>query len=396
MKISVLGQGYVGLPLSLSAASTGYYVFGIDSDHKKIKALKEGKALIEDVDEKLLRDALKSGHFHPTSDSIHIQDSNIVIICVPTPLNKERKPDLSYLVNATSEIGRNLKPGTLVIFESTIEPGTTRNVLLPILIKESGLKASDFDLAFSPERVDPTNKNWNIKNTPKIVSGLTEKSANRAKKFYDSFIKSTYICSSLEVAETAKLLENSFRLVNISLINEISIYCHKIGISVSEVIDVAASKPYGFMPFYPSLGAGGHCIPVDPVYLSNAASREGVSTSLIDLAVEINLKMSDYFVARAVEMIGGLEKKRILVIGVAYKPNISDVRDTPAESLISKLENAGAKVFWHDDLVREWNGGRSVPLTSDFDLAILCANHDYLNLKEIENVPLLNTRGSTK
>jgi UDP-N-acetyl-D-glucosamine dehydrogenase len=394
MKISVLGQGYVGLPLSLLAASAGHYVFGIDSNHQKIEALKKGNSFIEDIGDKELYKALKSGNFVPSSDFSNIRDSNVVVVCVPTPLNKERKPDLSYLENATSEIGRNLKPGTLVIFESTIEPSTTRNILLPLLIKESGLKASDFDLAFSPERVDPTNKNWGIRNTPKIVSGFTERAANEAQKFYDSFIESTYICSSLEVAETAKLLENSFRLVNISLINEIAIYCNKIGINVSEVVNAAATKPYGFMPFYSSLGAGGHCIPVDPVYLSHAAMREGVSTSLVDLAVEINLKMSDYFVARAIEMTGGLKKKRILVIGVAYKSNISDVRDTPAESLISKLRSEGAEVSWHDDLVRDWNGEKSIDLKPGFDLAIIASPHAYLDLKKLGNTLVLDTRGS--
>jgi UDP-N-acetyl-D-glucosamine dehydrogenase len=394
MKISVLGQGYVGLPLSLMAASAGHYVFGIDSNHQKIEALKKGNSFIEDISDKELYEALESGNFVPSSDFSNIRDSNIIVVCVPTPLDKKRKPDLSYLVNATSEIGRNLKPGTLVIFESTIEPGTTRNILLPLLIKESGLKASDFDLAFSPERVDPTNKNWSIRNTPKIVSGFTEKAANEAKKFYDSFIESTHICSSLEVAETAKLLENSFRLVNISLINEISIYCNKIGINVSEVVNVAATKPYGFMPFYPSLGAGGHCIPVDPVYFSHAAKREGVSASLVDLAVEINLKMSDYFVARAIEMTGGLKKKRVLVIGVAYKPNISDVRDTPAESLISKLRSEGAEVSWHDDLVRDWNGEKSIDLKPGFDLAIIASPHAYLDLKKLGDTLVLDTRGS--
>jgi UDP-N-acetyl-D-glucosamine dehydrogenase len=394
MKISVLGQGYVGLPLSLMAASAGHYVFGIDSNHQKIEAIKKGNSYIEDISDKELYEALESGNFVPSSDFSNIRDSNIIVVCVPTPLDKKRKPDLSYLVNATSEIGRNLKSGTLVIFESTIEPGTTRNILLPLLIKESGLKASDFDLAFSPERVDPTNKNWSIRNTPKIVSGFTEKAANEAKKFYDSFIESTHICSSLEVAETAKLLENSFRLVNISLINEISIYCNKIGINVSEVVNVAATKPYGFMPFHSSLGAGGHCIPVDPVYLSHAAKREGVSTSLVDLAVEINLKMSDYFVARAIEMTGGLKKKRILVIGVAYKPNISDVRDTPAESLISKLRSEGAEVAWHDDLVRDWNGEKSIDLKPGFDLAIIASPHAYLDLKKLGDTLVLDTRGS--
>ena len=394
MKISVIGQGYVGLPLSIEAANVGYSVIGIDTNVSKIESLRSGKSFIEGVSDKTLCEALETKKYIPSTDFKDISSSKIIVICVPTPLSEEQKPDLSFLLSATSEIGKNLRSGTLVIFESTIEPGTTRQLLLPLLVKESGLLESDFGLAFSPERIDPANKNWNLRNTPKIISALTEKAAMDAKIFYDEFIESTYICSSLEVAETAKLLENSFRLVNISYVNELSLYCNKIGVNINEVIAAAATKPYGFMPFYPSLGVGGHCIPVDPVYLADAAKKVGAPTRFIDLAVLINNEMPEYYVKRAIEIIGKLNEKKVLVIGVSYKPNVADVRETPVEDLIVRLEQKGAKVYWHDDLVKVWNGNTSVPLSSDFDLAILCTPHDYLNLAKIGNVPILNTRGS--
>jgi UDP-N-acetyl-D-glucosamine dehydrogenase len=278
--------------------------------------------------------------------------------------------------------------------ESTIEPGTCRNILLPILLEESGLKLGDFELAYSPERIDPTSKKWCITNTPKLVAGLTEISTNRARDFYGKFIELITICSSLEIAETAKLLENSFRLVNISFINELAIFCQKIGIDISEVISAAATKPYGFMPFYPSIGVGGHCIPVDPIYLANAAKAVGAPSRFIELADQINQEMPGYFVGRAEEKLGGLKAKKVLVVGVSYKPNVADVRESPVKALITGLKQKGAQVFWHDDLVKEWNGEKSVTLSSDFDLAIIATPHDYIDLTKLGNVPILNTRGS--
>jgi UDP-N-acetyl-D-glucosamine dehydrogenase len=298
------------------------------------------------------------------------------------------------LINATKNVGSNLKANTLVIVESTIEPGTCRNVILPILLKESELKLGDFDLAFSPERIDPTNKKWGISNTPKLVAGFTDDAAKRAGEFYGKFIEFITTCSSLEIAETAKLLENSFRLVNISFINELAIFCQKIGIDVSEVISAAATKPYGFMPFYPSVGVGGHCIPVDPIYLANAAKAVGAPSRLIELADQVNQEMPGYFVGRAEEKLGSLKAKKVLVVGVSYKPNVADVRESPVKALITGLDQKGAHVFWHDDLVKDWNGEESVALSSDFDLAILATPHDYLDLTKLGDVPILNTRGS--
>jgi UDP-N-acetyl-D-glucosamine dehydrogenase len=238
------------------------------------------------------------------------------------------------------------------------------------------------------------NLHWKIKNTPKIVAGMTSEAKNLAVKFYSEFIDEVIECESIEVAETAKLLENSFRFINISFINELSIFCQKLGINLNEVVNAAATKPYGFMPFYPSIGIGGHCIPVDPLYLANKAREIGAPTRFIDLADQINQEMPGYFVGRSEEKIGGLKGKKVLVIGVSYKPNVADVRETPVEALILGLKNKGAEVFWHDDLVKEWNAEKSVALSNEYDLAIIATPHDYLDLSKLGNVPILNTRGS--
>ena len=394
MKVTVIGQGYVGLPLAIASAEAGFTVFGLDNNIEKISVLKSGKSIIEDLSDDVIKKSLNSNLYAPTTDQNVISDSDVVLICVPTPLSNEHKPDLAALISATTTVGKNLKVGALVIVESTIEPGTCRNILLPILLKESGLKLGDFELAYSPERIDPTNKKWGISNTPKLLAGLTANAANRAKLFYGKFINSITICSSLEIAETAKLLENSFRLVNISFINELAIFCHKIGIDIGEVISAAATKPYGFMPFYPSVGVGGHCIPVDPIYLANAAKAVGAPSRFIELADQINQEMPGYFVGRAEGKLGGLKNKRVLVVGVSYKPNVADVRESPVAALITGLKQKGAQVSWHDDLVKAWNGEKSVTLSSNFDLAIIATPHDYLDLTKLENVPILNTRGS--
>lgn len=395
MQITVVGQGYVGLPLAITASESGYTVYGLDSNDEKVALLKSGKSIIEDLSDEVVKKSVDSKKYLPTVDQSVISDSAVVLICVPTPLSNEHQPDLDALSSATATVGKNLKAGALVIVESTIEPGTCRNILLSILLKESGLKPGEFELAYSPERIDPTNKKWGISNTPKLVAGLTENAAKRAGEFYGKFIDSITTCTSLEIAETAKLLENSFRLVNISFINELAIFCQKIGIDVIEVISAAATKPYGFMPFYPSIGAGGHCIPVDPIYLANAAKVVGVPSRFIELADQINQEMPGYFVGRAEEKIGGLQAKKVLVVGVSYKPNVADVRESPVGSLITGLKQKGAQVSWHDDLVKVWNGEESVALSRDFDLAIIATPHDYLDLLKLGNVPILNTRGSS-
>ena len=394
MKITVVGQGYVGLPLAIAAVNAGYTVYGLDNNEEKINSLGNGISIIEDLTDYVVKESIDSKRYLPTTDKEVVADSEIVLICVPTPLSPDHKPDLGALISAITNVGKNLTAGTLVIVESTIEPGTCRSLLIPILVKQSGLKESEFDLAYSPERIDPTNKKWGISNTPKLVAGLTDNAAKRAEKFYRKFIDLITICSSLEIAETAKLLENSFRLVNISFINELAIFCQKIGIDIIEVISAAATKPYGFMPFFPSVGVGGHCIPVDPIYLANAAKAVGAPSRFIELADQINQEMPGYFVGRAEEKIGGLLAKKVLVVGVSYKPNVADVRESPVKSLITGLKQKGAQVSWHDDLVKDWNGEKSVGLTSDFDLAIIATPHDYLDLLKLGNVPILNTRGS--
>lgn len=394
MKATVLGQGYVGLPLAITASRFGYTIYGLDNNDEKIALLKSGKSIIEDLTDEVVKKSVDSKHYLPTIDQSVISDSEIILICVPTPLSKDHKPDLGALISATTTVGKYLKVGALVIVESTIEPGTCRNILLPILLKESGLTLDGFDLAYSPERIDPTNRKWGITNTPKLVAGLTDNAAKRAEEFYGKFIDSITVCSTLEIAETAKLLENTFRLVNISFVNELAIFCQKSGIDVQEVISAAATKPYGFMPFYPSIGVGGHCIPVDPLYLANAAKAVGAPSRFIELADLINQEMPRYFVGRAEEKIGGLQAKKVLVVGVSYKPNVADVRESPVESLITGLKQKGAQVFWHDDLVKDWNGEKSVGLSSDFDLAIIATPHDYLDLTKLGNVPVLATRGS--
>jgi UDP-N-acetyl-D-glucosamine dehydrogenase len=393
-QVSVVGLGYVGLPLAVSAANAGFKVIGVDVDEVKVSEINKGKSEIEDINNDELAGLVEGGKLIAKSDYASIESSEIVVICVPTPLLQNKLPDLSYLESAAKSIKGKLSDGSLVILESTVAPGTTREFLAPLLEFDFTRPEKKFNLAFSPERIDPMNQNWTLNNTPKIVAGLTTESKNLAVKFYSGFIEKIIECESVEVAETAKLLENSFRFINISFINEISIFCQKLGIDVNEVIKAASSKPYGFMPFYPSVGVGGHCIPVDPIYLANAAKTLGVPSRFIDLAEQINQEMPIHFVDRAEEKLDGLKNKKILVVGVAYKPNVADIRESPAKLLIAGLKQKGAQVSWHDDLVKEWNGENSVALSNKYDLAILATPHDYLDLTKLVDVPILNTRGS--
>ena len=394
MQIQIVGQGYVGLPLALAASNCGYTVIGIDNNAEKVYQISKGVSPVEDISDEELKLAIQSGKYRATGNIDASQGTNLICICVPTPLDQDHRPDLGALIAAVTTVGKNLTPGMLVIIESTISPGTTRKLLLPILVETSGLSEKEFHLAYSPERIDPLNKEWNIKNTPKLVAGLTDQAAKLAQEFYSKFVDQVVICPTVEVAETAKLLENSYRLVNISFINELSIFCQKMAIDINEVVKAAATKPYGFMPFYPSVGVGGHCIPVDPIYLSEAAKSAGAGSRFIDLADEINQAMPSYFVERAKQIIGGVKSKKILVIGLSYKPNVADVRESPVISLIEQLRKSGAEVFWHDDLVKSWNGEETTPISSDFDLAIIATPHAYLELSALKDVPILNTRSS--
>ena len=389
MRVAIIGQGYVGLPLALAASQAGHTVVGIDSNPQLVSQLAAGKSPILDITDGEIDAAIKSGSYGITSEFDSIKDAEIVVICVPTPLDNFHKPDLTFLELAIETIASHISPETLVINESTVAPGTTRTLLA------AALEAAQvpFDLAYSPERIDPANKMWNVTNTPKLVAGLTEAATERATAFYRTFITSVTTGSSLEVIETAKLLENSFRLVNISFINEIAQFCAALKIDVREVIDAATTKPYGFMPFYPGAGVGGHCIPVDPKYLSSKADELGIPSRFINLAHELNLSLPSYFTGVATGMLGSLNEKGIIVVGVAYKPDVADVRETPAEGLISTLRHSGAKVSWHDDLVQIWNGEASAPLTNTYDLAILINPHSHCDLGLLGSTPVLNTRG---
>ena len=392
--ISVIGLGYVGLPLAVALSEIGFLVNGIDTNLSKISTLKSGISTIEDVSSAKLFELIEGQNLNVSADFSKIKDSEIVIICVPTPLNGDSQPDYTYIFEVSESIKKHLSSSTLVILESTVSPGFTRDIFIPKLRGKTNSSNRDLFFAYSPERIDPANNKWGIKNTPKLVAGEDEVSLKMAVSLYSQIVDHVEECKSLEIAETAKLLENSFRLINISFINEISIFCNKIGIDVREVISAASTKPYGFMSFYPSIGAGGHCIPVDPVYLSTKAAELGIKTQMIEVAAKINHEMPKYFIQRAKLFLGDLNAKNILVIGLSYKPNVNDMRESHGELLILGLRNNGAQVHWHDDLVKEWNGERSVALSSKYDLAILATPHDYLDLTKLGNVPILDTRGS--
>jgi len=389
MRVSIVGQGYVGLPLAIAAVQAGHDVVGIDLDTQLTEKLASGKSPIGDLSDSQIVGALKTERYSLENSFNSVKNSDVVVICVPTPLDNARKPDLSYLTSALNSITLNLNPHSLIINESTVSPGTTRGLIKEILDK-AGVP---YELAYSPERIDPANKRWTVTNTPKLVAGLSPAATQRAVEFYKTFVDSVTVGSSPEVIETAKLLENSFRLVNISFVNEIAQFCEAMGIDVREVVDAAATKPYGFMPFYPGAGVGGHCIPVDPSYLVSKAQELGVSTRFIDLANDLNRSLATYFTGVASGILGELAGKKIVVVGVAYKPDVADIRETPAEGLIKELRSMGADAKWHDDLIQEWNGEKSVPLSADFDLAILVNPHSNTDLDALGSTRVLNTRG---
>ena len=389
MKVAVVGQGYVGLPLAIAANSAGHDVVGIDLNSSLVDLLNDGKSSIGDLSDQQINAALETGKYKAEVSFAAVNSSEVVVICVPTPLNTAHEPDLSFLESAVRSVAQNLSEDVLIIIESTVSPGTTREMIVPIL--DTSKKV--YQLAYSPERIDPANKKWNVTNTPKLVAGLDEKSTKQAIDFYKTFIDSVIPGSSIEVIETAKLLENSFRLINISFINEIADFCSKMGIDVREVVEAAATKPYGFMPFYPGPGVGGHCIPVDPSYLVAKAKAIGASTKFIDLANNINRSLPTFFTGVATGILGTLKEKRILLVGIAYKPNVSDTRESPALGLIQALRAAGAKVSWHDELVNDWQGEQSSPLSESYDLAILVNPHSVTNLAQLGSVKVLDTRG---
>jgi UDP-N-acetyl-D-glucosamine dehydrogenase len=376
MKVVIVGQGYVGLPLAMSICAAGHDVIGFDLNSKIVSDLNSGVSHIEDIDSNLLAKWISTGKYYATSIPSDFAQSEIAIIAVPTPLDEKREPDLKYVISASETLGKFLARETLIINESTSYPGTLRNLIAPTVLNsaKSGLNHL---FAISPERVDPGNNDWKIANTPRIFAGLTDEASKLTKSFYSGFCSELIEVSSPEVAESAKLFENTFRQVNIALVNELALITRGIGISVNEVIDAASSKPYGFMKFNPSIGVGGHCIPVDPSYLAHTAKSIGVEPRFIELANEVNLQMPREIVKRIkAENSGTLKGKKILVCGVAYKPNVADTRETPTAILIEELEKEGAKISWHDPLVSNWRGSDSVELSGEtYDVTIVAVLH---------------------
>src|SRR5215813_14257832 len=395
MKIAVIGLGYVGLPLSFQFARSGVTVLGLDIDTNKVDALNQGKSYIKHITAESVAEATKSGAFSASTDFSRIKEVSSIIICVPTPLNKNREPDISYILETGKNIARHLQKGMLVVLESTTYPGTTDEDLREVLEIGSGLQAGkDFHLAFSPEREDPGNPNSQVAIIPKIVGGYTPACLEKAKHLYSQAIKTLVPVSSCRIAEAAKLLENTFRGVNIALVNELQAVYDAMGIDACEVINAAKTKPFGFMPFYPGPGLGGHCIPIDTFYLTWKAREYDIPTRFIELAGEINARMPYLVVAKLAEAIDrrlgkGLTGARVLILGLAYKKNVEDMRESPSLKLIELMEARGASVDYHDPFVpmipptrdhAALAGRLSVPLTSNairsYDVVLIATDHD--------------------
>jgi UDP-N-acetyl-D-glucosamine dehydrogenase len=407
---AVIGLGYVGLPLAMEMLGAGFNVIGIDLDRNKIAALKEGKSYIRDVDELIISDALSSGRFFPTSDFSNLAKADSVSICVPTPLSKSRDPDISFILAATEEIRKYLHKGQLIVLESTTYPGTTEELILPEL-GGSGLKVgSDFYLAFSPERIDPGNKAFTTRNTPKIVGGITPDCTEIAHLFYSQFIEKVFPVTSTKCAEMVKLLENTFRSVNIGMVNEMAQMCDLLGVDVYEVIDAAATKPFGFIPFYPGPGLGGHCIPIDPHYLAWKLKALNFQARFIELASEINGMMPAVVTSLIADGLNrsakSIRNSKILVLGVAYKKNVSDCRESPALDVMRILSEKGADLIYNDPYVPTLRLGKntmnSTQLSSDAiarqDCVIILTDHSDYDFKAIVAAArlVIDTRNATK
>lgn len=354
-RIGIVGQGYVGLPLAVEFALTGYTVTGIEADPERVTALARGDSYIPDVPGERLQEVIRAGRFLATSDVGALAKQDVIVICVPTPLRKSRDPDISYVVAAAEEVARQLCPGQLVVLESTTYPGTTEEVLLPLFQRDGFRVGEDFYLAFSPERVDPGNSVYTVKDIPKLVGGVTSTCTRMAALLYRQIVAQVFELSSPMVAELAKLYENVFRSVNIALANELALMCHHLEVSVWDVIEAAATKPFGFMPFYPGPGIGGHCIPVDPFYLSWKVRLKGYEAKFIGLADEINRAMPRFVLGLLTDALNGRGKPikgaRILVLGVAYKRGVGDMRESPAVEIIEELHRKGAHVQYADPFV---------------------------------------------
>lgn len=401
MKIAIVGLGYVGLPLSLQFARSGVTVLGLDIDPAKVEALNGGRSYIKHISTAVISEAVKAGTFAAFTDFRRVKEVEAVIICVPTPLNKNREPDISFIVETGKAIAPHLTKGALVVLESTTYPGTTDEDLREVLESGSGLKAGvDFHLAFSPEREDPGNAQSKVEHIPKVIGGYTPACLERAKALYGRAIKTLVPVSSCRAAEATKLLENIFRSVNIALVNELKLVYGAMDIDIWEVIQAARTKPFGFMAFSPGPGLGGHCIPIDPFYLTWKAREYGQHTRFIELAGEVNTAMPEYVVNRTAEALNALRKpmngSRVLVVGLAYKPNVDDDRESPSYVLMNLLKTRGAEVAYYDPYVpvirvtREhahWAGVRSVNWDREtlqgFDAVIIATNHQAVNYQEL-------------
>ncbi len=395
--VAIIGQGYVGLPLAMAAVDAGWSVIGVENSRAKYEGIAAGVSPVEDVSSDLVKGAMAAGKYRITNDVSDVADASIVVICVPTPLNDAREPDLAILESAVSGIAPYLVNGTLVISESTSYPGTVRDVVAPMIERLKSSSDVAIDVAAAPERVNPGDVKYHQKNTPRLVGGLDAVSTKRAVDFYNTICDEVVQVSQPEVAETAKLLENTFRLVNIALVNQLAQLCADQNINVHEVIDAAATKPYGYMKFTPSVGVGGHCIPVDPMYLSWWAEKNGSKATIIDESDAINLGMPIYVSKRVRELIPASAKtKRVLIMGVAYKPGVSDVRETPATSLRDDLIAQGCEVGWLDPLVSEWEGLTPVSVDWECDAAVVATAQPGMPVAAIagRGVPVLDCTGS--
>ena len=409
-KIAVIGLGYVGLPLAVGFAEKGFSVLGLDSDKVKVGKINKGQSYINDISSSDLEKVVKKRKLSATTDKKILSKVNVIIICVPTPLDNHNQPDISALQDTAKTISKFIKKNQLIVLESTTYPGTTREVLLPVLEK-SGLKAGqDFFLAFSPERIDPGNKQYTVKNIPKVIGGITPQDSKLASLLYKSFINKTVIVSSPEVAEMSKLLENIFRVVNISMIDELALLCGKMNIDIWEVIEAAKTKPYGFMPFYPGPGIGGHCIKVDPFYLSWKAKEYDFYARFIELAGQINEQMPHYVVTKVIFALNQNKKSvndsKILVWGVSYKEDIGDTRESAAYPIIHDLLRKGAKIDYFDPFIREFkiNGQllKSIKYTPEvlknYDCVLILAAHSEFNYSEVaqKSATVVDTRNAIK
>ena len=385
--LAIIGQGYVGLPLAMAAVDAGWTVIGVDNFVAKVDQINRGISPVEDVSGHQLQTAISNGLYSATTDFSEVTKASVVTICVPTPLDDKREPDLSLLRSAATGIAPFVSEKTLVVSESTSYPGTLRDIIIPIINELKPVGTENVYFASAPERVNPGDAIWNQKNTPRLVGGVDEESQIRALAFYNSICDAVVKVTNPEVAEAAKLLENTFRLVNIALINEFTQICSASGLNVHEVINAAASKPYGFMPFTPGVGVGGHCIPVDPLYLTWWARQNGGEATFVESADRINHEMPKYVAERALSMVdGSIVNPRVLILGVAYKPGVGDVRETPVTALRSYLQDLGANVAWHDPLVATWEGTNPVDLDWNCDVAILATNQPGMDFSRlIEN-----------